>query len=159
MDDEEPIPPDAELKKRLFNSPGSVEKSQTPREEEGGRSKGRGHHGGRGPSKAKRKKPKPGFRLGVFGVLLFLLLCALALVVTLQFNDDWKETTFEEVKAGKAKQMGGVLGQVLHEQFSLYVTYSVHSDLQLLYFLQLHYQQEICLRVPVDAAVVVTSEW
>lgn len=101
MDDEQPIPPDAELKKRLFNSPSSVEKSQTSREEEGGRSKGRGHHGGRGTSRAKRRQPKPGFRLGVLGVLLFLLLCALALVVTLQFNNDWKETTLEEVKAGK----------------------------------------------------------
>ena len=112
MDDEQPIPPDAELKKRLFNSPSSVEKSQTSREEEGGRSKGRGHHGGRGTSRAKRRQPKPGFRLGVFGVLLFLLLCALALVVTLQFNNDWKETTLEEVKAGKVTQMGGVVSGV-----------------------------------------------
>ena len=99
MDDEEPIPPDVELKKRLFNSPDK--NSERAGREDGERSNERPHRKG---SRAKSRNPRAGFRLSVLGVLLFLLLCALALAITLHFNEQWKQITWEEAKEGRHHQ-------------------------------------------------------
>ena len=94
MDDERVIPPDEELKKRLFSSPSpdktAREREVEPREEQ---SRGRGE-------KRKRKPRKAGFRLSVLAVMLFLLLCALALVVTLHPDDSWRQITWKKAQEG-----------------------------------------------------------
>ena len=94
MDDERVIPPDEELKKRLFSSPSpdktAREREGEPREEQ---SSGRGE-------KRKRKPRKGGFRLSVLAVMLFLLLCALALVVTLHPDDSWRQITWKKAQEG-----------------------------------------------------------
>ena len=96
MDDEEPIPPDGELRKRLFNSPVEHESSK----EEANQFKGRKKERKRDKEEKKTKRKKQSFGLGGFGVLLFLILCALSLAITLQFNQQWREITWEQAKKG-----------------------------------------------------------
>ena len=98
MDDEEPIPSDAELRKRLFSTPAAESKPEAQEEGQGSRQRSRSAN--RTPKKAKRKRPKQAFRLGLLAVLLFLLLCALAVIVTLQSHEGWKEITVEGMKEG-----------------------------------------------------------
>ena len=98
MDEEEPMPTDAELKKRLFSTPTAESKLEA--QEEGQRSGQRSRSANRTPKKAKRKRPKQAFRLGLLTVLLFLLLCALAVIVTLQSHEGWNEVTIEGMREG-----------------------------------------------------------
>lgn len=97
MDEEEVIPPDEELRKRLFSSPSPEKDSQVKRgdEERKAKRKERGNGG------KTRKIRKAGFRLSLLAVMLFLMLCALALVVTLHFNDRWQWITWREAQEGK----------------------------------------------------------
>lgn len=95
--DDEVLPPDGELKKRLFSSPSPENDSKATERDERERNKERD------ASAVKRNNRRTGFRLSILGVMLFLVLCALALAITLNFNGNWRQITWEEVQEGKTK--------------------------------------------------------
>ena len=102
MGDEDVLPPDEELRKRLFSSPTSPEinsKTEGGDEEGGSKETDRGN----GP-KTEKNRGKSGFRLSFLAVMLFLVLCAIALVVTLHFNDNWRQITWKEAQEGKIRE-------------------------------------------------------
>ena len=89
---------DDELRKRLFTSPTPDKTSKEDGGDEGGRGKGRSN--GK-VSRTKRKSRRAGFRLSSLGVMLFLVLCALALFVTLHFNGYWRQITWKEFQKSR----------------------------------------------------------
>ena len=97
-DTESVIPPDEELRKRLFSSPSPNKRARDDEEDE--RGPGKQARNGRGGARSKRKPRKAGFRLSLLAVMLFLLLCAVALVVTLNPDDSWRQITWEKVQEG-----------------------------------------------------------
>ena len=101
-DQEEVIPPDEELRKRLFSSPSPDKDSQIKGGDEGERIR----REGRGINGAKTRGRRAGFRLSLLAVMLFLMLCALALIVTLHFNDRWEWITWREAQEGKITPTG-----------------------------------------------------
>ena len=96
--EDDAFPSDAELRKRLFSSPTPDETSVREGEDDGERVEGKG----RGKdSKSRRKRRKSGFnRLSLLAVMLFLVLCASALAVTLHFDNHWRHITWAEVQEG-----------------------------------------------------------
>jgi hypothetical protein len=98
-DAESVIPTDEELRKRLFSTPSP---NKTAREsEEDDRAAGKRPSNGRG-ARPRRKPRKAGFRLNLPAVMLFLLLCAFALVAALHPDDDsWRKITWDRAKEGK----------------------------------------------------------
>ena len=98
-DTERVIPTDDELRKRLFSTPSP---NKTAREsEEDDRAAGKRPSNGRG-ARPRRKRRKAGFRLSLLAVMLFLLLCAFALVAALNPDDDsWRKITWDRAKEGK----------------------------------------------------------
>ena len=97
-DGESVIPSDEELRKRLFDSPSPDERDKI--DEEAERRPESQSMSGRSSPRRKRKPRKAGFRLGLLAVMLFLLLCALALVVTLHPDDSWRQITWEKIQEG-----------------------------------------------------------
>ena len=98
MEDESVIPPDEELRKRLFSTPTS--NKTTKEDEEDERAARKQASNGKG-ARTKRKPRKAGFRLSLLAVMLFLLLCALALILSLHPDDSWRQITWEKVQEGK----------------------------------------------------------
>jgi hypothetical protein len=88
---------DEELRKRLFSSPTPEKTSNEVGGDEGERGKRRSDAK---VSRTKRKTRRAGFRLSSLTVMLFLVLCALALFVTLHFNNHWRQITWKEFQKG-----------------------------------------------------------
>ena len=101
MDDERVIPPDEQLRKRLFATPSP---NKTASEDEGDDIEAvERPSNGKGPRPEKRRREKKaGFGLSLLAVMLFLVLCALALAVTLHPNASWREITWEKAQEGKS---------------------------------------------------------
>ena len=97
MDDESVIPPDEEIKKRLFNSPSPKKTARQDGENDRGT-----HSSRRAGGRRRSKKPKKaGFRMSLLAVMLFLLLCAAALIITLQPNDSWRKISWKKAQEGE----------------------------------------------------------
>lgn len=86
------------LNRRLFSTPGVKEDGERESDEGDDPLPPRS----RKKSEKRRRQKKAGFRLSVLAVLLFLVLCAIALAITLRRHQiSWEQITWDRAQEGK----------------------------------------------------------